>query len=75
VTSIRDFHPTLQGTSIPQDIPQKRGHEDLEEGEDSIVTPSVALGSRKQLCINEKLRSKAWDLDEVCRELLGGLLF
>ena len=35
-------------------------------------TRTVALGSRKQLCINDELRNKSCDLDEGCRELLGG---
>lgn len=34
---------------------------------------TVSLGSRKQLCINDDLRSKSRDLDEGCRELLGGM--
>lgn len=33
---------------------------------------AVSLGSRKQLCINDGLRARAGDLDEKCRELLGG---
>ncbi|KIJ59456.1 hypothetical protein HYDPIDRAFT_118436 [Hydnomerulius pinastri MD-312] len=33
---------------------------------------TVSLGSRKQLCINEDIRSKSGDLDERCRELLEG---
>ncbi|KAG5716392.1 ATP-dependent RNA helicase CHL1, partial [Termitomyces sp. T112] len=34
-------------------------------------TRTVALGSRKQLCINDELRDRSRDLDEGCRELLG----
>ena len=33
---------------------------------------AVSLGSRKQLCINEQLRGRAGDLDEACRQMLGG---
>ncbi|KAI5995214.1 DNA repair helicase [Pisolithus albus] len=33
---------------------------------------TVSLGSRKQLCINEDVRSKIGDLDERCRELQQG---
>ncbi|TFK20003.1 DNA repair helicase [Coprinopsis marcescibilis] len=33
---------------------------------------TVSLGSRKQLCIHEELKAKVRDLDEACRELLGG---
>ncbi|KAG8944165.1 ATP-dependent DNA helicase chl1 [Tulasnella sp. 424] len=35
-------------------------------------TRTVPLGSRKNLCINEELRSKGGDLDESCRELMSG---
>ncbi|KZT56338.1 DNA repair helicase [Calocera cornea HHB12733] len=39
-------------------------------------TRFVALGSRKNLCINHALRKKAGgDLDEACRELLNGKLY
>ncbi|KAI0783751.1 helicase C-terminal domain-containing protein [Abortiporus biennis] len=34
-------------------------------------TRTVSLGSRKQLCINEKLKAKAVDLDEACRQRLS----
>lgn len=33
---------------------------------------TVSLGSRRQLCINEKLKSRNGDLDEACRTLLSG---
>ena len=33
---------------------------------------AISLGSRKQLCIYERLREKAADLDEACRQMLGG---
>ncbi|KIY70584.1 DNA repair helicase [Cylindrobasidium torrendii FP15055 ss-10] len=33
-------------------------------------TRTVALGSRKQLCINDSLRARSTDLDEACRTLL-----
>ena len=33
---------------------------------------AVSLGSRKQLCIHDRLREKAVDLDEACRQMLGG---
>jgi chromosome transmission fidelity protein 1 len=36
-------------------------------------TRFVSLGSRKQLCLNEKLKAKGGDLDERCRELLQGI--
>jgi chromosome transmission fidelity protein 1 len=37
-------------------------------------TRFVSLGSRKQLCLNEKLKAKGGDLDERCRELLQGTI-
>lgn len=33
---------------------------------------SVALGSRKQLCIHDDLRKRTTDLDEACRQMLNG---
>ena len=36
-------------------------------------TRFVSLGSRKQLCLNEKLKAQGGDLDERCRELLQGI--
>ncbi|KAL9711122.1 ATP-dependent DNA helicase chl1 [Leucoagaricus gongylophorus] len=63
--SVRSVHPR------PSSPPKKRGFDELEEGEEETATRTVALGSRRQLCINEKLRNKARDLDEACRELLS----
>ena len=58
-------------------LPQKRQTSDDLGYEGNLdtsvrVTRTVSLGSRKQLCINDELRDKAHDLDEACRELLGG---
>jgi hypothetical protein len=39
---------------------------------ESPETRFVSLGSRKQLCLNEKLKAKGGDLDEGCRDLLQG---
>jgi chromosome transmission fidelity protein 1 len=36
------------------------------------ILRAVALGSRKQLCINDDLRKRTGDLDEACRTLLHG---
>jgi chromosome transmission fidelity protein 1 len=47
--------------------------EDDTEGPSNNIR-SVALGSRKQLCINEDLRRRHGDLDEACRQLLNGML-
>ncbi len=69
--SVKNLHPTT-GVQTPF-TPQKRKLEEKdEEDKVSVTTRTVSLGSRKQLCINDKLRSKARDLDEACRELLGG---
>jgi chromosome transmission fidelity protein 1 len=64
--SVYDLHPPEESS-----VPQKRGADVLHDV-DHTTTRVVALGSRKQLCINEELRSKARDLDEACRELLSG---
>lgn len=62
------------GTSATH--PGKRPVE--EEGADECLSETaystrlVSLGSRKQLCINETLRARAGDLDEACRQMLGG---
>ena len=71
---LRGYHPPLQYS-----LPHKRRTGDELDHEGSLesatpvrVTRSVSLGSRKQLCINNELRQKASDLDEACRELLGG---
>ncbi|KAI0827672.1 DNA repair helicase [Trametes gibbosa] len=41
------------------------------EYEKGFGARAVSLGSRKQLCINDRLREKAGDLDEACRQMLG----
>lgn len=46
--------------------------EEEEENVGEACSRTVSLGSRKQLCINDELRAKSKDLDEGCRELLGG---
>ena len=48
--------------------------DEVDDGGDSEGTGprAVSLGSRKQLCINEHLRGRAGDLDEACRQMLGG---
>jgi len=61
--SIANYHtPVVSG---------KRPLEDEEELSDKQFR-TVSLGSRKQLCINDDLKARARDLDEACRELLGG---
>ncbi|KAF8133448.1 DNA repair helicase [Boletus edulis] len=46
--------------------------EEYYTGTDRRQWRTVSLGSRKQLCINEDVRSKQGDLDEKCRELQNG---
>ncbi|GLB38502.1 putative DEXDc2 [Lyophyllum shimeji] len=66
---IVSHHPSAKD-AIPS--ARKRPIEDLDsEEEPTPFTRTVALGSRKQLCINDELRAKSRDLDEGCRELLG----
>ncbi|KAJ7366620.1 helicase C-terminal domain-containing protein [Mycena albidolilacea] len=63
--------PTHCSSSV--DIPQKRAAPDDLQGEDEmpvVFSRTISLGSRKQLCINDNVRSKSKDLDEGCRELL-----
>ncbi|KAG5648406.1 hypothetical protein DXG03_004980 [Asterophora parasitica] len=68
---VSSHHPS--STSANASAPgKKRSVDDLDaETEPSPCTRTVALGSRKQLCINDELRAKSRDLDEGCRELLG----
>lgn len=50
-----------------------RSPNDPDDDDDTTVDiRTVSLGSRKQLCINEKLKAKSADLDEACRQRLGG---
>jgi chromosome transmission fidelity protein 1 len=64
------------------DVASAKRRISINDEEDGLLSPGVStvdvrvvsLGSRKQLCINEKLRSKAGDLDEACRQLLSGEL-
>jgi len=58
---------------------RRRKHEDFLEEGDGLAPEqrqwrTVSLGSRKQLCINQDIRSKRGDLDEKCRELQEGEL-
>ena len=48
--------------------------EDELDTSEGVSIRTVSLGSRKQLCINEKLKAKAGDLDEACRQRLSGEL-
>ncbi|RDX47561.1 DNA repair helicase [Lentinus brumalis] len=44
---------------------------DEDENVEGSGPRAVSLGSRKQLCIHERLREKVGDLDEACRQMLG----
>ncbi|KAJ7264002.1 DNA repair helicase [Mycena haematopus] len=61
--------PTNRSSSV--DVPKKRAApDDLEDEMPVVWSRTVSLGSRRQLCINEVVRSKSRDLDEGCRELI-----
>lgn len=67
--SVTDHHGS-QSFSLPRKRSIGDGDNDDNEGRKQFR--AVSLGSRKQLCINDNLRAKSRDLDEACRELLGG---
>lgn len=69
--SVQNHHNHDSGHSLG--LKRSFDESEGEAGEIVPTTRAVSLGSRKQLCINEGLRTKAHDLDEACRELLGGL--
>lgn len=56
--------------------PSKRARspadDEEEAGQSTVDIRTVSLGSRKQLCVNEELKAKSTDLDEACRQRLGG---
>ena len=69
--SVRDHHDHDNRQALGQKRPlDEYSSSNVENGPS---TRAVSLGSRKQLCINDELRHRALDLDEACRELLGGL--
>ena len=52
----------------------KRGRDEADQNdEEDVDIRTVSLGSRKQLCVNDKLRAKVTDIDEACRQMLGGV--
>lgn len=77
-SSVISLHskPTGDMTSSASTQPvvgEKRCHS-LEDGQDDTRPKDVrvvSLGSRKQLCVNERLKNKSTDLDEACRQLLS----
>ncbi|KAG9022463.1 ATP-dependent DNA helicase chl1, partial [Tulasnella sp. UAMH 9824] len=60
------FYASRTHTQLSQTISE------LQKTSFKANTRTVPLGSRKNLCINEELRSKGGDLDEACRELMSG---
>ncbi|THH20538.1 hypothetical protein EW146_g840 [Bondarzewia mesenterica] len=79
--SVRQSHVAAISADGPMPNPKvtsgkKRNHLAVEvpDGDEDVEQPrsrAVALGSRKQLCINGELKRKSGDLDENCRELLN----
>ncbi|KAG9029470.1 ATP-dependent DNA helicase chl1, partial [Tulasnella sp. UAMH 9824] len=61
------FYASRTHTQLSQTISE------LQKTSFKASTRTVPLGSRKNLCINEELRSKGGDLDEACRELMSGM--
>ena len=71
--------PSITSLHSPQDVPDtsngaKRTFTQMcqEDADTTVDIRSVSLASRKQLCINEKLKAKVADIDEACRQMLGG---
>ncbi|KAF7297812.1 Chl1 helicase [Mycena kentingensis (nom. inval.)] len=61
----------LKITSVCDSV--KSGKRPAPDEDDDVpvsYTRTVPLGSRKQLCINDNVRTKSKDIDEGCRELL-----
>lgn len=72
-TSVASFHPesAAKGSTGTAKRPiSVAKEEDADQWSPDART--VSLASRKHLCINEKLKSRAVDLDEACRQMLGG---
>ncbi|KAG9003121.1 ATP-dependent DNA helicase chl1 [Tulasnella sp. 427] len=65
-TCTKIFYASRTHTQLSQTISE------LQKTSFKTNTRTVPLGSRKNLCINSELRSKAGDLDEACRELMNG---
>ncbi|KAH9889576.1 uncharacterized protein BXZ73DRAFT_86028, partial [Epithele typhae] len=65
--------PSTAPTHRPHDSGKRQASE-MDDGmdeEEGTGARAVSLGSRKQLCINDRLKQKAGDLDEACRQMLG----
>jgi hypothetical protein len=61
-------------TTSPVEQSRKRDFPEFDSDPDAPqnYTRTVALASRKQLCINDELRTKSKDLDNDCLELMEG---
>lgn len=73
VSSIQQVHQKL--ATAKRSASAVEEHDASTEDEEGSGARAVSLGSRKQLCIHERLREKASDLDEACRQMLGGKHF
>ncbi|KAI0077191.1 DNA repair helicase [Panus rudis PR-1116 ss-1] len=77
-SSVTSIHPKADTMEYSANIHRgpKRSISALEDDDENCEPESanvrcVPLGSRKQLCINDKLKAKAGDLDEACRQRLN----
>ncbi|OJT06295.1 hypothetical protein TRAPUB_2875 [Trametes pubescens] len=69
VSNIQHVHQKLSSAKRSASVVED--HDDAAGDEEGTGARAVSLGSRKQLCIHERLREKASDLDEACRQMLG----
>jgi hypothetical protein len=76
INSIQIFYASRTHSQLSQlHIEYEKLKKSDDEPSDRPIIRVVPLGSRKNLCINEALRSKGGDLDEGCRELMNGMHF
>ena len=72
VMSLNSAQDTSHAASATSNAKRNFTQVDREEIDPHVDIRSVSLASRKQLCINEKLKTKVVDMDEACRQMLGG---
>ncbi|KAJ3553369.1 hypothetical protein NM688_g3650 [Phlebia brevispora] len=74
-SSVTSLHDSRHSASKEPDLHNnlKRSYSNLDNDEDTyhVDIRSVSLGSRRQLCINDKLKAKVFDIDEACRQMLS----